>query len=227
MKYALLSLTFDRVKDYLWTSQYAAITAPHEKCAALSCLCVAWRGVAWQSVWPRKQWPPPSNIRPGQHTRKGAWSSLRDECGPAAAGWTLMRMHCPFFRDREREVILPEPPDTIPGRVALARSACMYSGKQPTVSSGSVAATGNGKGSPYKLAQGGVLGPPVVADSLALTRGTIVSGVVSVSLEDSWTGRSFLEALGRLQLPALPGVSDHRTLISVSVAPCGNRGMAW
>uniref|UniRef100_A0A182MPQ5 C2HC/C3H-type domain-containing protein n=1 Tax=Anopheles culicifacies TaxID=139723 RepID=A0A182MPQ5_9DIPT len=33
-----------------------------------------------------------------------------------------------------------------------------------------------------------------------LTRGTIVSGAVSVSLDDSWTGRSLLEALGRIPL---------------------------
>uniref|UniRef100_A0A182NG60 Uncharacterized protein n=1 Tax=Anopheles dirus TaxID=7168 RepID=A0A182NG60_9DIPT len=36
-----------------------------------------------------------------------------------------------------------------------------------------------------------------------LTRGTIVSGAVSVSLDDSWTGRTLLEALGRLPLRAL------------------------
>uniref|UniRef100_A0A182PNJ9 C2HC/C3H-type domain-containing protein n=1 Tax=Anopheles epiroticus TaxID=199890 RepID=A0A182PNJ9_9DIPT len=35
-----------------------------------------------------------------------------------------------------------------------------------------------------------------------LARGTIVSGAVSVSLDDSWTGRSLLEALGRLPLRA-------------------------
>ncbi|XP_053680931.1 uncharacterized protein LOC128731811 [Anopheles nili] len=40
------------------------------------------------------------------------------------------------------------------------------------------------------------------SDSL-LTRGTIVSGAVSVSLDDSWTGRSLLEALGRVPLRAL------------------------
>uniref|UniRef100_A0A182YF22 Uncharacterized protein n=1 Tax=Anopheles stephensi TaxID=30069 RepID=A0A182YF22_ANOST len=33
-----------------------------------------------------------------------------------------------------------------------------------------------------------------------LARGTIVSGAVSVSLDDSWTGRSLLEALGRIPL---------------------------
>lgn len=29
-----------------------------------------------------------------------------------------------------------------------------------------------------------------------LSRGTVVNGVVSVSLDDSWTGKSLMEALG-------------------------------
>lgn len=31
-----------------------------------------------------------------------------------------------------------------------------------------------------------------------LSRGTLINGAVSVSLDDSWTGRSLLEALGRV-----------------------------
>lgn len=34
--------------------------------------------------------------------------------------------------------------------------------------------------------------------SSLLSRGTIVNGAVSISLDDSWTGRSLLEALGRV-----------------------------
>lgn len=35
------------------------------------------------------------------------------------------------------------------------------------------------------------------ASSSLLTRGTLINGAVSISLDDSWTGRSLLEVLNR------------------------------
>lgn len=35
------------------------------------------------------------------------------------------------------------------------------------------------------------------ASSSLLARGTLINGAVSISLDDSWTGRSLLEALNR------------------------------